>query len=146
MEKNLNNITIESSNDGFYSNILNNTIGYDETSTEGGLSYFFTSGYGTSRPQFIALAHEFAHIEDSWRGTFDWSTWYTNKNNTIITAEKYAMFKENQIRAEHHQPLRMFYEHITMRGKNVNLYIPILASEVCLTTSNVLYLLKNFSR
>ena len=143
---NENNVSIISSNDGFFANITSNIIGYDEFDSEGGLSYFYTSGYSTIRPQYVALAHELAHIEDLWKGSFDTSTWYNSGNTTIYNAEKYAVFKENQIRKEHNQPLRLYYEHFTYNLNGINLYIPNRVSKIVLGLSDYNYLLKNYSR
>ena len=123
-----------------------NIIGYDEFDSEGGLSYFYTSGYGTTRPQYIALAHELAHIEDLWKGSFDTSTWYNSGNDEIYNAEKYALFVENRIRREHNQPLRLYYEHFTYNLNGINLYIPNRVSKIVLGLSDYNYLLKNYSR
>ncbi len=146
LENNKNNVSIENSQIGFFTNTSNYIIGYDETASEGGLGYFHTSGYGTTRPQYIALAHEFAHIEDLWKGTIDKSTWYNSGNTAVFNAEKYAVFKENQIRKEHNQPLRLYYKHITLKFQNNNLYIPIQASKADFHISDYIYLLKNYSR
>ena len=143
---NENNVSIISSSDGFFANIANNIIGYDETDSEGGLSYFYTSGYGTTRPQYIALAHELAHIEDLWKGSFDTSTWYNSGNAEIYNAEKYAVYIENRIRREHNQPLRLYYEHFTFKSKDFNIYFPIQVSRIELCLSDYIYLLKNYSR
>ena len=146
LENSENSVSIKDSHEGFISNITLNMIGYDQTASEGGLSFFYTSGYGTTRPQYIALAHEFAHIEDVWKGSFDTSAWYNSRNKVVSNAEKYAIFTENQIRKEHNQPLRLYYEHATLGFQGTNLYIPIRASSADLDIFDYIYLLINYSR
>lgn len=146
LENSENSVSIKDSREGFISNITLNMIGYDQTASEGGLSFFYTSGYGTTRPQYIALAHEFAHIEDVWKGSFDTSAWYNSGNKVVSNAEKYAIFTENQIRKEHNQPLRLYYEHATLGFQGTNLYIPIRASSADLDIFDYIYLLINYSR
>lgn len=58
-----------------------------------------------TRPAFIALGHEMAHIQDVWKGTYDGSLWVGN----IPNAEKYATHIENQLRSENGLPLRTHY-------------------------------------
>ena len=145
LENSENSVSIKDSREGFISNITLNRIGYDQTASEGGLSFFYTSGYGTTRPQYIALAHEFAHIEDVWKGSFDTSAWYNSGNKVVSNAEKYAIFTENQIRKEHNQPLRLYYEHATLGFQGTNLYIPIRASSADLDIFDYIYLLINLN-
>jgi hypothetical protein len=73
---------------------------------------------GTSsltRPSFLGLGHEMAHVQDIWKGTIDRGNWFqsgtdANGNPTYVqNAEKYATHIENQIRAEHNLPLRTHY-------------------------------------
>ena len=63
----------------------------------------------TQRPAYIGLAHELAHVQDIWRGTFDASTWYTTGGKAIPKGEIYASHVENMVRAENNIPLRKFY-------------------------------------
>ena len=73
--------------------------------TTGGLNE-----YGTEyRPAYIGLGHEMAHIQDTWRGTIDQSTWVTVNGINIPNSEKYSTHIENQLRAEHNIPLRTHY-------------------------------------
>ena len=73
--------------------------------TTGGLNE-----YGTEyRPAYIGLGHEMAHIQDTWRGTMDQSTWVTVNGINIPNSEKYSTHIENQLRAEHNVPLRTHY-------------------------------------
>ena len=58
-----------------------------------------------TRPAFIALGHEMAHIQDVWRGTYDNTMWVKGVRN----AEKYATHVENQLRSEHGLSLRTHY-------------------------------------
>jgi RHS repeat-associated protein len=58
-----------------------------------------------TRPAFIALGHEMAHIQDVWKGTYDGSLWV----GKVPNAEKYATHIENQLRSEHGLPLRTHY-------------------------------------
>ncbi len=77
---------------------------------------------GTTRPSFIGLGHEFAHVQDVWEGTIDRSTWYsvTDADNNVVgsvsNAEKYATYAENQIRGEHGIALREFYSPVLSGG------------------------------
>lgn len=50
-----------------------------------------------------------AHIQDTWRGTLDQSTWVTVGGINIPNSEKYSTHIENQLRAEHNIPLRTHY-------------------------------------
>ena len=68
----------------------------------------------TTRPSFIGLAHEMAHVRDTWNGTKNTNTWRTvtdaNGNTTTIpNAELYSTHIENQIRSENNLPLRAYY-------------------------------------
>lgn len=70
-------------------------------------------GAGNSRPSFVALGHEMAHIQDNWKGSIDLSEWYSFKDDqgrthTRTKSEIYATHMENQIRTEHGLPLRQF--------------------------------------
>lgn len=67
-----------------------------------------TAGNET-RPAYIGLGHEMAHIQDTWNGTIDNSTWVTFPGVSIRNAEKYATHVENQLRAENGIPLRTHY-------------------------------------
>lgn len=73
-----------------------------------------------SRPAFIGLGHEMAHIQDKWSdGFIDTSDWYGGK-----IADQYATHVENQIRAEHGITLRTHYganeENGVITGPNSN--------------------------
>lgn len=68
----------------------------------------------TARPAFIGLAHEMAHVRDTWSGNKNSDVWRTvtdaNGNTTTIpNAEIYATHVENQIRSENKLPLRAYY-------------------------------------
>lgn len=82
---------------------------WDPNSTTGGPDQ---TGNRT-RPPYIGLGHEAAHIQDAWNGTIDRSPWITiNTENGVIRiphCEKYATHIENQLRAEHGLPLRSHY-------------------------------------
>lgn len=56
-----------------------NTIFWNPDNTAGGLSYSRGKLY-ESRPAFIGLGHELAHISDAWFGSFDESPWYIFNN------------------------------------------------------------------
>ncbi len=86
------------------------------------------TGYNTME-SFIVLAHELAHIEDKWCGTYDNSEWipggavklndgktYNIDRTYISKSEKYATSIENAIRAEHKLPLRTHYSTINVGG------------------------------
>jgi hypothetical protein len=85
-------------------------IKWNPSATNGGTD----QNGGTSRPTYIGLGHEMAHIQDVWNGTYDASTWVTvtdsnGNNKNISNAEKYATHIENQLRAENGIPLRTHY-------------------------------------
>ena len=68
----------------------------------------------TTRPSFIGLAHEMAHVYDSWSGTQNLNPWRTvtdanGNTKTIPNAELYSTHIENQIRSENKLPLRAYY-------------------------------------
>jgi RHS repeat-associated protein len=94
----------------------------------------------TTRPSFIGLGHEFAHVQDVWGVTIDRGTWYSvtdangNTVGSVSNAEKYATYMENQIRGEQGLSLREFYSptssgggyepsRILNRGTSVNKWI-----------------------
>ena len=83
-------------------------VTWNASDTEGGLN---TAG-NTTRPAYIGLGHELAHIQDIWRGTVVGGEWANGVPNT----EKYATHVENQLRSEHKLPLRTHYG-ITSDGK-----------------------------
>jgi hypothetical protein len=68
----------------------------------------------TTRPAYIGLGHEMAHVQDVWSGTINHNPWVsvTLPNGTtrnIENAEIYATHMENRIRAEHGLSLRVSY-------------------------------------
>jgi RHS repeat-associated protein len=65
----------------------------------------------TSRPSFIGLGHEMAHIEDVLNGTVKPGNWIDDKSAsiTVPNAEIYATHRENQFRVEQGQSLRTDY-------------------------------------
>ncbi|MFN0290101.1 M91 family zinc metallopeptidase [Pedobacter helvus] len=73
---------------------------------------------GTSsltRPSFLGLGHELAHVNDVWNGTIDRGNWFQSGTDPsgnpkyVQNAEKYATRVENWLRAEHKLPLRTHY-------------------------------------
>ncbi len=96
---------ISESNQG--NNNRGTKVGFDPLAGNGGLDQ---SG-STSRPNFIGLAHELAHVYDLVvDGKVDYGTWYTNSDGRpVFNAEKYATHIENQIRGENGLSLREFY-------------------------------------
>lgn len=67
---------------------------------------------GLTRPPFIGLAHELAHVEDFWKGTIIPNTWISSSvtgTSDIAYSEIYATHRENQIRKEWGEPLRTHY-------------------------------------
>jgi len=85
-------------------------IGFNPDSKNGGLD----ANGGNSRPTFIGLAHEMAHVEDTWNGTQDNTFWFNYKNGKGETKTKsyrevYASYRENQVRRENGLPLRAYY-------------------------------------
>lgn len=110
---------------------------------EGGLNKFGNN----ERPAFIGLAHEMAHIRDSWKGTIDKRIWMsaaelgTEKN--VYNAEKYATDIENRIRAENGITLREYYSStafpqlrlINNKGRN-NFYNHLYYNTIKIGTEN----------
>jgi hypothetical protein len=90
--------------------ITNNIVGLsysNESAMEAGGLFAMES--------YVKLGHELAHIEDAWKGTYDGSTWVdaiSQFDKPISNAEKYATYRENQIRNEHGIPLRTHYSAI----------------------------------
>ena len=80
-------------------------IKWSPNSTTGGMNEKGTE----ARPAYIGLGHEMAHIQDTWNGTIDNSTWVTVGGVSIPNAEKYSTHVENQLRAENGIPLRTHY-------------------------------------
>ncbi|TFF36206.1 DUF6443 domain-containing protein [Mucilaginibacter psychrotolerans] len=80
------------------------------------------SGWSDARSAFIGLGHELAHVWDIWNGITDGGIWFTvldKDGNTvdingipqvIYNSDKYATYKENQIRAEHGVKMRTDYD------------------------------------
>jgi len=79
----------------------------------------------TTRPSFIGLGHEMAHVQDVWSGTINNNTWVTETllNSQIINipyAELYATHIENKLRAENNIPLRASYSSYETGGIDPN--------------------------
>ena len=74
-----------------------------------------------NRPAYIGLGHEMAHIQDTWAGTIDNSTWVTVNGISIPNSEKYATHIENQLRVENNVPLRTHYGIDASTGTRVGL-------------------------
>lgn len=83
-----------------------NEVGWNPNSKKGGIDQ---NGKDT-RPPFIGLGHEFAHIVDIWEGTYDHKLWTIEDGEPIPNAEKSATHVENQLRSEHELPLRTHYK------------------------------------
>ena len=100
--------------------IENNTINWDPDNLDGGISWNFVNGYSKSRPSYIGLGHELAHISDAWFGNYDETFWFKFNNKDVDKTEIYASQIENKLRAEHNIPLRTHYasREITLNGKN----------------------------
>ena len=69
---------------------------------------------GNTRPSFIGLGHEMAHVQDVWNRTVSNNTWVTvtlpnGQTQSIPYAEIYSTHMENQIRSENNVPLRVSY-------------------------------------
>jgi len=67
-----------------------------------------------TRPSYIGLGHELAHVEDIWHSSTFTGNWYSATDThgdrvNVSNAEKYATYKENLYRAEHNLPLRTYY-------------------------------------
>ncbi|HEX2608830.1 MAG TPA: M91 family zinc metallopeptidase [Flavisolibacter sp.] len=66
-----------------------------------------------SRPAFIGLAHELAHMLDFYQGTLDQRTWkkisVDGVRYSIKRSERFAVYMENNIRLENGFPVREFY-------------------------------------
>ncbi len=101
----------------------NSTLGltakWDPTKTSGPLD----QAGETSRPAYIGLAHELAHVWDLMNdGKMETGTgniWYTQNGTNIYNAEKYATHIENSIRAENGLQLREFYGINNSTGTSV---------------------------
>jgi hypothetical protein len=78
----------------------------------------FSGGAGRA---YAEQEHEMAHIQDTWNGTIDNSTWVTVGGTSIPNAEKYATHVENQLRAENGIPLRTHYGIDASTGTRVGL-------------------------
>jgi len=82
----------------------------------------------TTRPAYIGLGHEMAHIQDVWNGTYDASVWTAVGTKDIPNAEKYATHIENQLKSEQNISLRTHYSpgvnstRILRSGTNQSLY------------------------
>ena len=116
---------------GLVDNLMNSTNNTDIVQTRGGNGADQESGSfirwnptgtngapdnagGNTRPSYIGLAHEMAHVQDNWNGTMNTGTWVTyltpsGGTGTISNAEIYATHMENRIRSEHTLPLRVSY-------------------------------------
>ncbi|GAB6010278.1 M91 family zinc metallopeptidase [Dysgonomonas reticulitermitis] len=92
-------------------------ITWNPNSTMGGMN---TMG-NENRPSYIGLGHEMAHIQDTWKGTIDNSTWVTEGGVAIPNSEKYATHVENQLRSENNIPLRTHYGIDASSGTRVGL-------------------------
>lgn len=92
---------------------------YDNLSTEGGLDI---KGH-RSRPSYIALAHELAHVISIMFGWYHpnekWDCGLGSKNPNVD--DKWATFMENEVRVEHGIPARQYYGIID--GEGVGLII-----------------------
>jgi len=92
------------------------------------------------RDPYIGLAHELGHVEYilQLKGVFDFSgDWFTaaGAKGPTPNSDKYATFRENQVRAEHGVPLREYYtagewesQIIDRKGNNIwihTLYPPL---------------------
>lgn len=92
-------------------------IKWNPNSTTGGMNQIGTE----SRPAYIGLGYEMAHIQDIWKGTIDNNTWVTVGGTAIPNAEKYATHIENQLRAENNISLRTHYGIDASSGKRAGL-------------------------
>jgi hypothetical protein len=92
-------------------------IRWNPNSTTGGMNEMGTE----NRLAYIGLGHEMAHIQDTWNGTIDNSTWVTVGGATIPNAEKHATHVENQLRAENNVSLRTHYGIDASTGTRVGL-------------------------
>jgi len=103
-------LKLRKSNSGNHAGKNGSYASFDPTSRKGGLD---VNGKNDREP-FIGLAHELAHVQDTWWGTKDSKEWfgYTKKggkSGSTPNAEKYATYIENLIRGENGTPLREFY-------------------------------------
>jgi len=98
-------------------------VGWNPTNNNGGPTENGSNKKNTSRPGFIGLGHELAHVQDIFGGISDLGDWtaaldvngqetYDRNGNKIMinNSEKYATFKENQLRMENGIPLRRSYD------------------------------------
>jgi len=93
-------------------------IRWNPNSSTGGMNVMGNE----NRPSYIGLGHEMAHIQDTWKGTIDNSTWVTTAGGVAIpNSEKYATHIENQLRAENGVALRTHYGIDASTGVRVGL-------------------------
>jgi len=92
-------------------------IRWNPNSTTGGINAMGNE----NRPSYIGLGHEMAHIQDTWNGTIDNSTWVTVGEIAIPNSEKYATHIENKLRAENNIPLRTHYGIDASTGTRIGL-------------------------
>ena len=64
---------------------------------------------GNSRPAFIGLAHELAHLLDYNNGTLNRHPWFSVNGRDVAMAEIFGSNYENRIRNENNIPLRAYY-------------------------------------
>jgi len=88
---------------------------YYGQSTNGNYDFIGSNGSiyngNNSREPFIRLAHEMGHIEDIWKETINNTPWVTLPDGWDSDSQfrKYAMYVENQVRAEHGKALKTHY-------------------------------------
>lgn len=84
-----------------------NLVSYNSNLTEGGPD----ENGSTTRPAYIGLAHELAHVEDNLNGNRQLGIWFKDRasGRDVPNQEKYAIHQENKIRAENGLPLRKFF-------------------------------------
>ena len=97
---------------------LGGAVSWNPNDSKGGLD---TKG-NTSRPAFVGLAHELAHVWAAMNGRDRSSeTWMTFSNGDVRTKSEFlATHFENQIRSENNLPLRAYYAD----GREGSLLVP----------------------
>ena len=88
--------------------------------------------YSNETPSFITLAHELAHVQDLWRGTINYNTWFVINGLSVPKAEMYACKIENLIRFEQNLPLRTHYAYYNFGTADIPVIFPFEQSRVSL--------------
>ena len=105
--KNIVELVLADKDNGF--NADSNQLFWNPTKLQAGYSAIAQKGEERSRPAYIGLGHELAHVLDSWLSTLDLNIFKKYPEGSLSVAEVYACNVENEIRKEHNVPLRTHY-------------------------------------